>query len=266
MRALIEKSPLKGKPLRNPGDTVRSMVVDYALSRLLPALWLTTLLWTLVLLAWVRDFTGWQPSTSICSAAAVLMLLACMLQFLIGKKRIDALQLGRDGERLVGELLERRFAPLGARVFHDIPADGFNLDHVVIARQGVFVVETKTRSKPIRGDAQVTLGNKEILVAGLRLERDPIRQVRRASRWLSELLEESTGKIINVRGIVVFPGWFVEPMSQQWLSQGLPWVLEPKALPSFLSQEPIRLAEDDVSLISYHLSRYVRARQRVEAA
>ena len=265
MSAETERSPLKAKPLRNPGDSVQDMVVDYAFGRLLPTLWLTALLWTLVLLAWIRDSTGWQPSTSLCFASAALMSVLCAAQLRAAQKRIGSLQLGRDGERLVGELLERRFAARGARVLHDIPGDGFNLDHVLITPQGVFVIETKTRSKPSRGDAQVTLEADGISVGGFPLERDPISQVQRACRWLSELLEESTGKPVNVRGVVVFPGWFVEPMSQQWLTAGRPWVLEPKALPSFVGHEPVALADADISMIAYHLSRYVRARQRAGA-
>jgi len=34
--------------------------------------------------------------------------------------------------------------------------------------------------------------------------------------WLAQLIEAGTGKRIPVRGIVVFPGWFVEPMSETW--------------------------------------------------
>jgi Nuclease-related domain len=31
------------------------------------------------------------------------------------------------------------------------PAEGFNIDHVVVGRNGVFAVETKGRSKPVKG-------------------------------------------------------------------------------------------------------------------
>jgi len=38
----------------------------------------------------------------------------------------------------------------GAAVFHDMPAERFNIHHIVIARQGVFAVETKGYTKPNR--------------------------------------------------------------------------------------------------------------------
>jgi hypothetical protein len=69
------------------------------------------------------------------------------------------------------------------------------------------------------------------------------------------LLEKSTGERFVVRGVVVFPGWFVEQRSPR----GLVWVLEPKSLPAFIEKEPVTVAAVDVALAAFHLSRYVRA-------
>lgn len=37
-------------------------------------------------------------------------------------------------------------------------------------------------------------------------------------------------------------------------------MLEPKALPAFIETEPVRLAEADVKLAAFHLSRYIRSK------
>lgn len=48
-------------------------------------------------------------------------------------------------------------------------------------------------------------------------------------------------------------------MSAQWKRDPTkPWVLEPKALPAFIENEPETLAERDVAMAAFHLSRYVR--------
>ena len=70
------------------------------------------------------------------------------------------------------------------------------------------------------------------------------------------MLEESTGKRFDVRGVVVFPGWWVEPAPESVKSQA--WVLEPKALPAWIEQEAVAIAPSDVALAAFHLSRYVR--------
>jgi len=36
------------------------------------------------------------------------------------------------------------------------------------------------------------------------------------------------------------------------------WILNPKALPTFISNEPVMLKDTDVHLTAFHLSRYIR--------
>ena len=258
------RSPLKAAPLREPGQSLRDVTIDLLMGRLLPSLWLVSIAWVLVLQAWMARVLGWHLSLQAGTLVALSLSALCAFQFYFVSNRVQALQLGRDGERLVGEFLEQQLIPQGARVVHDVPADGFNLDHVIVAPQGVFVIETKTRTKPRHRDARVTFAEDGLLIAGYAPDRDPIRQVRGCCRWLSELLAESTGQAVHVRGAVVFPGWFIEPMTRQWLNAGHPWVLEPKSLPAFLAREPPVLSEREVAMFSSHLSRYVRTCQDAE--
>ena len=178
------------------------------------------------------------------------------------RTRVQQLKLGRDGEQAVGQYLERLRAGR-ADVFHDVPGDGFNIDHVVLSVHGFYAIETKTRSKPLRGDARVALSEAGITVNGYLPERDPLVQAQAGAKWLARLLEETTGKRFPVRGVVLFPGWYVEPMSDVWrASPDKPWVLEPKALPGFIENERPGIAESDLKLAAYHLSRYVRTAGR----
>jgi hypothetical protein len=165
--------------------------------------------------------------------------------------RLRQLRLVRDGERCVGQFLER-LRDGGGQVFHDIPAARFNLDHVIISPHGIYAVETKTFSKP-SPRAAITVEGDSLLVAERRPDRDPIEQVKSAARWLADLLEATTGKKFPVRGVVVFPGWFVE----QRVPRGSVWVLEPKALPGIIEKEPAIVAPSDVALAAFHLSRYI---------
>lgn len=140
-----------------------------------------------------------------------------------------------------------------------MPGDGFNLDHVLLCRRGIFVIETKTRSKPVGRDARVTFTVDSVLLGGYTPDRDPVRQVEAGGRWLSELLKKSTGRVFPVRGVILFPGWFVEPMARTWKEAGLPWVLAPKALSAFIENEPPRLEESEVQMAAFHLERYIRS-------
>jgi hypothetical protein len=69
-----------------------------------------------------------------------------------------------------------------------------------------------------------------------------------------EMHRLSTGKEFPVRPVVLFPGWFVEPLPKG----SSVWVLNPQALPSFIQHEPIRIKESDLHMAAYHLARYIR--------
>lgn len=173
------------------------------------------------------------------------------------RRRIRLLKQARDGELVVGQFLDG-LREDGARIFHDIPGEDFNLDHVVISQKGIFVVETKTLSKPYP-EAKITIDGERLLVAGHAMDRDPVKQARAQVTWLARVLEETTGKKFSIKGSIVFPGWFVEPPPAG--SKLEIWILSARALPSFIENEPTRLKPDEVSLASYHLSRFIRAAQ-----
>ena len=106
----------------------------------------------------------------------------------------------------------------------------------MLSRRGFSAIETKTWSVPRTGDARIRLTDAGVIVAGRSPDRDPLAQAQAAAKWLSRLLEESTGKRFSERATVLFPGRFIERMSPAWRrSPDRPWVLEPKALASFIA-------------------------------
>jgi len=124
-----------------------------------------------------------------------------------------SLRLGRDGEKVVGQYLEGLRAN-GAKVFHDIQGQNFNLDHVVIARSGIYVIETKTYSKPESGRPVIVFNGQSLKINGLPENDKSITQVTAAANWLRSELKESTGKQFKTKPVVVFPGWFIESTSE----------------------------------------------------
>lgn len=96
----------------------------------------------LALLEWWQLYAKSPPTPKTYSVIALIMI--CLTTWKLSNKfsRIRNIKLGRDGERDVGQFLER-LRENGAKIFHDIPGDGFNLDHVVVHSSGVYVIETK---------------------------------------------------------------------------------------------------------------------------
>ena len=204
-------------------------------------------------LEWVRSYFAmpYQP-LAFTVASAVLIPLAVFRIYQL-RDRFRALRLGRDGERSVAEKLHQLRRD-GAVVFHDLQGDGFNVDHLILSRRGIFAVETKTYSK--RSGDKVWFDGKTLKVDGLRLDRDPVEQVRATARWVASTIRDSTGKPFGVRPVLVFPGWFVNPVKEHGNSDV--WVLNADALPTFVRNEPERLSEEDFRLAVFHVARIAR--------
>lgn len=60
-----------------------------------------------------------------------------------------------------------------------------------------------------------------------------------------------------LKKVVLFPGCLIEPTAES--KQSDVWVLNPKALPAFIANSQKRLSGEDVRLVAFHLSRFVRA-------
>lgn len=259
MSSVELRSPIKASPLRLPGQSLQAEIEALISEGVIPYFVAALLLVFVAALEWIGALRHAPRQPWLYTLMAVLAGIAFAWRLVRVRARVRQLRLGRDGELVVGQFLEG-LRVSGARVFHDIPGEGFNLDHVVLSTHGCYVVETKTWRKPVRGDARVTLSEDGVYISGRVPKRNPVVQARAGAAWLAKLLEESTGKRFLVRGVVVFPGWWVEPMSAQWKrDSGKPWVLEPKGLPGFIENEPETIAPSDVAMAAFHLSRYVRA-------
>ncbi len=247
------KSPLKDKPLRNPGQSIDEQLRDLFDDRLLAPLMIALFLLLLAGMEWWRYYKPVKPAPFVFTAIAVLAVVFAAYRIATVWPRAKQLRLGRDGERAVGQFLERLRAN-GYEVFHDVVGNGFNVDHVLIGPAGIFTVETKTISKPAEGDATILFDGDTLRVAGFVPDRDPVVQAKAQASWLRAVVSESTGKKLPVRSVVLYPGWFVRSAGP---NPGV-WVLEPKALPAFLESEEETLSAADIKLVTFHLSRFIR--------
>lgn len=115
-------------------------------------------------------------------------------------------ELGADGERRTGAVLETLRAHAGWDVRHDIqhPSGYENFDHVLIGPPGALLLETKVRSgiAEVRGDDLVTrCGTREY-------SRRVGPTMRRRAAELKEWIEEDTGQRLWVQAVVVIWGDF----------------------------------------------------------
>jgi len=260
MAKIEKRSPLKDKPLRNPGQSLDEQRDDLLYNKVLAPSLYALFLVLLAGLEWGRYYFPQKPSPIFFTIVAVFGIGYAVIQIKRTWPAVHALQQGRDGEKVVGQFLER-LRERGYQVFHDVVGSGFNVDHVLIGPAGLFTIETKMHSKSPGPEAKVTFDGERILVDGFEPDRDPVVQAKAQAGWLRELLAESTGRKFPARPVILFPGWWVE---QGKGTTREVWVLEPKALPAFLDHEPVILTAEDVKLASFHLSRFIRVKEGVE--
>ena len=241
-------------PLRNPGESLEGEMQRLLNDRAMIPFMAATLALMFAVWEWWHWLAAVPPQPIPASIVAVAVIAYAAREIVSFRKRVRSLRLGLDGEKSVGQFLEAHRKE-GWRILHDIPGKGFNVDHVLIAPQGVFAIETKTFSKPVRGDATAEFDGERLLVNGFEPDRNAIAQARAARDWVRELLYETTAIRYPVRGVVVLPGWYVRRPKVRKATDI--WVLNPKALPSFIGNEPTALKDEDVALAYSRLSLHV---------
>jgi len=252
-----KRSPLKDPAMRNPGQSLaearQELFEDYAL---LPALMASGFL-VVAMIKWMEELTGRSTSPWAWTAVALAATAWFIYRIFKVRPRLRALRQGEQGERAVGQYLEKLRSD-GYEVFHDLIGEGFNVDHVIIGPAGVFSIETKTWSKPIKGEAKIHFDGQRLSQSGQAPNRRPIIQAQAQGSWLQTLLQESTGRELKAHPVVLFPGWYIESEKE---ALNRMWVLEPKGLPKFLAHQPTKLSAEEIKLFSFHLSRWVRAEE-----
>jgi hypothetical protein len=252
------RSPLKFAPPRSAGQSLSEQLIDNAFDSIMAPLLFAGLLGVMAAMEWWRWYAERPPSPRLITAVAIVAAFWAFWKVRRGLTNAKNLRLGRDGERAVAHYLEW-FRARDFFVFHDVPNGDANIDHVLIGPRGVYAIETKTLSKPVRGQASIRFADGRLLADGRPLERDPIVQAKAEARWLYNFFAESQFKRF-VQPVVVFPGWFVEKFDMK--AAGV-WVLEPKALDAFIDNEPIVLSQDEVRAMASALSSYIRSQSRL---
>jgi hypothetical protein len=248
------RSPITAPPLRYAGQSLEeeiNRIFDDKVNEY--GFWVVSLT-GLVMFEWLAWYFKMPRQPLLFSLLVLPIARYAAIRMWSYKRRIRNLKQGRDGERAIGQYMEL-LMERGYRVFHDIIGNHFNVGHVLIGPAGVFSIETKTISKPIDGPSDIVYDGEMVIINGFSPDRNPIVQAKAQANWLREFIKESTGKAVKVRPVVLYPGWFTgkHPKGAEV------WVLNPKNLPAFLAHEDPSLSPEDVKLVSYHISRYVRA-------
>ena len=210
------RSPFTDNFLRSPGESLSKQIMelnDGVTENLVLIITTPILLYSI----YISSLLFGNSKNSIWSLIGCIIIgigfIAYYLFKLIKLMNLrQSYRLGYEGEIAVGQELNQLMRD-GYYVYHDFPADKFNIDHIIVGASGIFAVETKARSKPTskdrKADAKVKYDGKFLRFPnGTDIE--SLEQARRQAEWLSKWLRSAVGEAVRVRPVVALPGWFVE--------------------------------------------------------
>jgi hypothetical protein len=194
-----------------------------------------------------------QPIFAVCLAVVVIVWGYIKIGRL--KKQLNSMILGLEGEKEVGQVLEQ-LREDGCAIFHDIICDDFNIDHVIISPHGIFVVETKTRTKPSAGvKAEGFFDGQRVILNGKPPDDKPVLQANRNADWIRNKLLKRTENKYRVTPVLVYPGWYF-PKDMNDGNQT--WVMNPGMLRWQIREDPQVFSEEEIRNVSFYVSQFYK--------
>jgi hypothetical protein len=248
------RSSITKAPLPDPGESLRKQTQGWFYETVIPWFAVAVFSCLFAIGEWIRWAIGppLQPVMMTLIAATIVAIAAWRI--LRAVRLLQQQNEGLKGERFIGQFLQAELLPRNYFVIHDIRVGDANIDHAVIGPRGIFSVEVKTRSKPVRGETRIAYDGQSILVNGWPPDRDPVNQALAQAKNLREILDDQTGCKVAVRPVVLYPGWYVDEPHEPDV-----WVLHQDRFIGYIEHESVRFTDEQARQLAYGLMRYVRA-------
>lgn len=250
------KPPISEKLLNSPGESLRKRIDDLQIDLNADISVFSIFNYTLAILSYflLRD------KSSILTAMLLITLFVAGNVYFFFKLKgtkdlIRSFRLGLAGELATAQELNQLMYH-GYFVYHDMPGEGFNIDHVVIGPTGVYAVETKTPSKVVSNNkiqSTACYEKNAIFLYGTK-NTEYIKQAKEQAKWLSNYLKKSVGKDIKVTPVLSLPGWYIEYKSHD--DNFI--VLNPKLSVSLITKRPVVLDEQTIKQIQFQIEQRCR--------
>ncbi len=226
------RNPLTENLLRLPAESLTERLQEQAID-LMQVFFMSLVIPSIVLLTLFATWIDMEKvQINFMSVLAVVIVLGgigwATRKMLIGMRDLRATRAGIEGELATAQLLTPLLAK-GWKLFHDIPGQRGNIDHVLVGPGGVFAIETKFRSKPlsVKGlDGATARYDGQAIHFPNSRETLPLQQAAAVSKELAATLSGKLGEPVVVSPVVSLPGWYVTVNCKP--APGLVAVINPK--------------------------------------
>lgn len=213
LRKAGKYAPFSENSLRPPGHTLAielddkagTFLIDFILVILIP------------IFAFLIIASNVNAFSIIVTSALMTLVVVKMFKVFKSFNEFQPLRLGYQGEVYTGQELNYLMRK-GAYVYHDLPYQYGNIDHLVVSTGGIFAVETKTFRKYTKAngerDSEIRVENGSLKFSGYSTSQ-PIKQALRHKDYLSKEIERRLGISPPVQAVVALPGWYIKGNNQQ---------------------------------------------------
>lgn len=174
-------------------------------------------------------------------------------------EKLRPLRLGLEGEQAVAAELNLLMLK-GCRVYHDVPINYGNVDHVVISKSGVYAINTKSHGRlksheskggeAKRVNIDHTNGTMQFPDRTIKIPD----QVAVEADSLAKLLTSSVGIPVDVEAMLALPGWYIANRK----GRGKVYVLNPENASQFFVKNESKLTEKLQNQIAHQLDQLCR--------
>ena len=181
------------------------------------------------------------------------------------RKSLNNYRKGLEGERLVGEVLNK-LSNDQTYVFHDIPGDRFNVDHIIVSTRGVFVIETKhfDRSKCHEFTFDGNMVYRQMKDGARFLCPKLLPQMDGEAKFIQNEIENRTEMKIPVIKVAVLIGCFIHTPAENEPNQCMKnyfskyWIVNEKLLSSMFLEEKEIYDDSVVKLVATHIKEWTK--------
>jgi hypothetical protein len=239
---------LPDKLLRRAGQSLREEYDKLFDERFVAFVVVIVAFWLVCIVAWIQKFAGHVPGPAFWTLLSLSVTAYGGFQIFRLRPQLRRLRFGEGGQRRVAEALER-IRDKGYSVFHDLPANGSNVDHVVVGPTGVYAIETRTR----KGADLIRYQNDSELLIGAKINDSPaLRHARGSAYAVQEQLKEHLHAAYWVKPVLVFVG---SRRVQQPVVDYTVDVITADDLENYFARQQPEITDADVASIRSHLER-----------
>ena len=145
------------------------------------------------------------PEVPVWAFPAVMVLFGT---YIVGRNvpQLVKLDQGLAAERKVGDSLDMLVA-YGGRILHDVPFGADKIDHVVVSKQGIFVVETQHLPKQKIDTGLLRYHQGRLMKSSGAVKGQPEFRVKRNASHIADILHAAGFTDTKVEPVLIIPGW-----------------------------------------------------------